>query len=108
MERVLDICDLEKPEGVIVSMGGQVPNNLAMKLHNEGVKIIGTSPVQIDNAESRHKFSQILDKLEIDQPDWTEVTTLAEAKKFSCKSWLSGFNKTKLCFKRCCNEYCFN
>ena len=85
LERVLDICDLENPEGVIVSMGGQVPNNLAMKLHNEGVKIIGTSPVQIDNAESRHKFSQILDKLEIDQPEWNEVTTLDEAKKFSAK-----------------------
>ena len=85
LERVLDICDLENPEGVIVSMGGQVPNNLAKKLHNVGVKIIGTSPIQIDNAESRHKFSQILDKLEIDQPDWTEVTTLVEAKKFSAK-----------------------
>ena len=85
LERVLDICDLENPEGVIVSMGGQVPNNLAMKLHDTGVKIIGTSPIQIDNAESRHKFSQILDKLEIDQPEWTEVTTLIEAKKFSGK-----------------------
>jgi carbamoyl-phosphate synthase large subunit len=85
LERVLDICDLENPDGVIVSMGGQVPNNLSMKLHNAGVKIIGTSPVQIDNAESRHKFSQILDKLEIDQPEWSEVTTLDEAKKFSAK-----------------------
>ncbi len=85
LERILDICDLEEPDGVIVSMGGQVPNNLAMKLHFTGVKIIGTSPVQIDNAESRHKFSQILDKLKIDQPDWTEVTTLDEAKKFSAK-----------------------
>lgn len=85
LERVLDICDLENPEGVIVSMGGQVPNNLSMKLHNAGVKIIGTSPIQIDNAESRHKFSQILDKLEIDQPEWSEVTTLEEAKKFSAK-----------------------
>ena len=85
LERVLDICDLEEPEGVIVSMGGQVPNNLSMKLHNEGVKIIGTSPIQIDNAESRHKFSTILDKLEIDQPEWSEVTTLDDAKKFSAK-----------------------
>ena len=85
LERVLDICDLENPEGVIVSMGGQVPNNLAMKLHHQGVKVIGTSPEQIDNAESRHKFSQILDKLKIDQPEWSEVTTLNEAKKFSAK-----------------------
>ena len=85
LERVLDICDLENPEGVIVSMGGQVPNNLAMKLHNQGVKIIGTSPVQIDNAESRHKFSQILDKLKIDQPDWSEITTLDDAKRFSAE-----------------------
>ena len=53
-------------------MGGQVPNNLAMKLHNTGVNIIGTSPLQIDNAESRHKFSQILDKLKIDQPEWID------------------------------------
>jgi carbamoyl-phosphate synthase large subunit len=85
LERVLDICDLENPDGVIVSMGGQVPNNLSMKLHNEGVRIIGTSPVQIDNAESRHKFSQILDKLKIDQPEWREVTTLEDAKEFSGK-----------------------
>jgi carbamoyl-phosphate synthase large subunit len=85
LERVLDICDLENPEGVIVSMGGQVPNNLAMKLHNAGVKIIGTSPLQIDNAENRHKFSQILDKLEIDQPVWSEVTALDDAEKFSAK-----------------------
>ena len=85
LERVLDIIDKENPGGVIVSMGGQVPNNLAMKLHQAGVKIIGTSPLQIDNAESRHKFSQILDKLKIDQPKWTEVTTLDDAKNFSAK-----------------------
>ena len=83
LERVLDICDKENPEGVIVSMGGQVPNNLCMKLHEAKIKILGTSPEQIDNAESRHKFSAILDKLEIDQPDWNEVTTLLEAKRFS-------------------------
>ena len=85
LERVLDIIDKENPGGVIVSMGGQVPNNLAMKLHNTGVNIIGTSPLQIDNAESRHKFSQILDKLKIDQPEWIEVTTLDDAKIFSAK-----------------------
>ncbi len=85
LERVLDICDKENPTGVIVSMGGQVPNNLAMKLHNAGIKIIGTSPVQIDNAESRHKFSAILDSIEVDQPEWREVTTLEDAKQFAQK-----------------------
>ncbi|NWG28271.1 MAG: carbamoyl-phosphate synthase (glutamine-hydrolyzing) large subunit [Ignavibacteriaceae bacterium] len=85
LERVLDICDKENPAGVIVSMGGQVPNNLAMKLHKAGIKIIGTSPEQIDNAESRHKFSQILDSIGVDQPEWREVTTLDDAKQFSQK-----------------------
>ncbi len=85
LERVLDICDKENPVGVIVSMGGQVPNNLAMKLHKAGIKIIGTSPEQIDNAESRHKFSSILDSIEVDQPEWREVTTLEDAKKFARK-----------------------
>jgi carbamoyl-phosphate synthase large subunit len=83
LERVLDICDKENPAGVIVSMGGQVPNNLAMKLHQAGIKIIGTSPIQIDNAESRHKFSQILDSIGVDQPEWREVTTLEDAKQFA-------------------------
>ncbi len=82
-ERVLDIYDKENPRGVIVSMGGQVPNNLAMKLHKAGIKIIGTSPEQIDNAESRHKFSQILDDIKVDQPEWQEVTTITDAKRFS-------------------------
>ena len=82
-ERVLDIYDKENPRGVIVSMGGQVPNNLSMKLHNAGLKIIGTSPEQIDNAESRHKFSKILDRIGVDQPEWNEVTTLADAKVFA-------------------------
>lgn len=85
LERVLDICDKENPVGVIVSMGGQVPNNLAMKLHKAGIKIIGTSPEQIDNAESRHKFSSILDSIEVDQPEWREVTTLEDAKQFARK-----------------------
>ena len=85
LERVLDIFDKEKPEGVIVSTGGQVPNNLAMKLHKEGINILGTSPIQIDNAESRHKFSKILDKIGVDQPEWEEVTTLKAAKSFSNK-----------------------
>jgi carbamoyl-phosphate synthase large subunit len=85
LERVLDICDFENPQGVIVSMGGQVPNNLAMKLYNAGIQIAGTSPKQINNAENRHTFSNILDDLEIDQPEWKELTSLAEAKKFSSK-----------------------
>lgn len=85
LERVLDICDKENPAGVIVSMGGQIPNNLAMKLHKARIKIIGTSPEQIDNAESRHKFSKILDSIGVDQPEWREVTTLDDAKQFSQK-----------------------
>ncbi len=82
LERVLDIYDKENPEGVIVSMGGQIPNNLAMKLHQNEVNILGTSPLQIDNAENRHKFSNILDILEIDQPEWEELTDLESAKNF--------------------------
>src|SRR5690606_2440883 len=85
LERVLDIYEIEKPEGIIISMGGQTPNNLALKLHNYGVKVLGTSPVQIDNAESRHKFSQILDRIGVDQPEWRELTSLEEAKAFANK-----------------------
>jgi len=84
-ERVLDIYELENPEGIIISMGGQTPNNLAIKLHNQGVKILGTSPIQIDNAENRNKFSQILDRIEVDQPEWKELTSLPEAKSFAEK-----------------------
>ncbi len=82
-ERVLDICDKEKPAGVIISMGGQVPNNLAMKLFKAGIPILGTSPEQIDNAESRHKFSKILDTINVDQPEWSEVSSLDDAKQFA-------------------------
>lgn len=83
LERVLDIYEKESAEGVIVSMGGQIPNNLAMKLFNRGVKILGTSPLQIDNAENRDSFSKILDTLDIDQPEWRELRSLEEAKKFA-------------------------
>jgi carbamoyl-phosphate synthase large subunit len=83
LERVLDIYEKENPNGVIVSMGGQIPNNLAVKLHDLGVNVLGTSPNQIDNAENRHKFSQILDKLGIDQPEWKELTDLESAKEFA-------------------------
>ncbi len=84
-ERVMDIYEKENAEGIIVSMGGQIPNNLAMKLHRAGVKILGTSPVQIDNAEDRHKFSQILDDIDVDQPEWNELTDLEDAEKFAQK-----------------------
>ena len=81
-ERVLDVIDLEQPRGVIVSVGGQIPNNLAMKLHRQSVPILGTSPVSIDRAENRNKFSAMLDQLGIDQPAWQELTSLDEMKAF--------------------------
>jgi carbamoyl-phosphate synthase large subunit len=81
-ERVMDIYDLETPRGVIVSMGGQIPNNLAMRLHQQGVGILGTSPESIDNAENRHKFSMLLDKLGIDQPRWKELSSMDEIYEF--------------------------
>jgi len=81
-ERVMDIIDLENPHGVIVSVGGQIPNNLAVRLDNAGVNILGTSAKSIDNAEDRHKFSSMLDRLEIDQPRWKELTTLDDIHKF--------------------------
>ena len=84
-ERVLDICEKENPLGVIVSMGGQIPNNLALPLHKAGIPICGTSPLDIDNAEDRHKFSQLLDRLEVDQPEWKELTSIEAAEKFADK-----------------------
>ena len=81
-ERVLDIIDLEQPRGVIVSVGGQIPNNLAMKLHRQSVPVLGTSPVSIDRAENRNKFSAMLDQLGIDQPAWQELTSLEDVEKF--------------------------
>ncbi|MCQ2136307.1 MAG: carbamoyl-phosphate synthase large subunit, partial [Bacteroidales bacterium] len=81
-ERVMDIIDLETPQGVVVSMGGQIPNNLALRLQNHGVKLLGTNAVDIDNAEDRYKFSSIVEKLGIDQPQWSELTTMDEVDKF--------------------------
>ena len=81
-ERVMDVVDLEAPKGVVVSMGGQIPNNLAMRLHSQDVHILGTSPVSIDNAENRHKFSTMLDELCIDQPRWKELTSIEETNNF--------------------------
>ena len=75
-ERVLDIIDLENPGGVIVSVGGQIPNNLAMRLFNENVPVLGTSPISIDRAENRHKFSAMLDNLSVDQPRWKELSSI--------------------------------
>lgn len=82
MERVLDIIELELPKGVILSMGGQIPNNLAMKLHRQHIPVLGTSPISIDRAENRHKFSLMLDQLGIDQPKWIEATTLTDVYNF--------------------------
>lgn len=81
-ERVMDIVELEKSPGVIVSMGGQIPNNLAMRLYEQKVNILGTSPISIDNAENRHKFSLLLDSLKIDQPRWKEVTSIEDVHRF--------------------------
>ena len=81
-ERVLDIIELEKPKGVIISTGGQIPNNLAMRLYNANVKILGTSPLSIDTAEDRHKFSKMLDKYSIDQPKWKELTNIDDIINF--------------------------
>ena len=82
LERVLDVIDLEQPRGVIVSVGGQIPNNLAMKLYRQGVPVLGTSPVNIDRAENRDKFSAMLDKLGIDQPAWRALTSFDDIKEF--------------------------
>ena len=81
-ERVMDILDLEQPHGTILSVGGQIPNNLATRLDAEGVNILGTSAKSIDNAEDRHKFSEMLDRLGIDQPRWRELTSMDDIKEF--------------------------
>ena len=81
-ERVLDVIELEQPRGVIVSVGGQIPNNLAMKLYRQSVPVLGTSPISIDRAENRNKFSAMLDQLGIDQPAWQELTSLDDVKDF--------------------------
>ncbi len=81
-ERVLDVIDIEQPKGVIVSMGGQIPNNLAMKLDRQNVPILGTPAASIDRAENRHKFSAMLDTLGIDQPRWKELSSFEEIDAF--------------------------
>ncbi|MDX1700848.1 MAG: carbamoyl-phosphate synthase (glutamine-hydrolyzing) large subunit, partial [Melioribacteraceae bacterium] len=81
-ERVFDIYELENPKGIIVSTGGQIPNNLAIRLYKVGINVLGTSPVSIDRAENRHKFSQMLDGLKIDQPRWKELSSIEEINNF--------------------------
>ena len=81
-ERVMDIVDLETPHGVILSTGGQIPNNLATRLDDAGVNILGTSAKSIDNAEDRHKFTSMLDQLGIDQPRWRELTSMTDIHEF--------------------------
>ncbi len=82
-ERVRDIHDLIQPDGIVVSMGGQIPNNLAPKLSRAGIRILGTNPADIDRAEDRHKFGSLLDSLDVDQPEWKEFSDLDSAKKFA-------------------------
>ncbi|KAI0042631.1 carbamoyl-phosphate synthase [Auriscalpium vulgare] len=82
-ERVMDIYELEGAEGVVVSVGGQLPQNIALRLKNSGVNVLGTDPEQIDNAEDRHKFSSVLDSIGVDQPAWTEATSVEDAKAFA-------------------------
>jgi carbamoyl-phosphate synthase large subunit len=85
LERILDIYERERPEGIILSMGGQIPNNLATKLYDAGALIYGTTPQSIDMAEDRNKFSALLDRLNIEQPQWRELTDLASAKAFAAE-----------------------
>ncbi len=85
LERVLDIYERERPDGLILSMGGQIPNNLATKLYDAGAVIFGTAPKSIDMAEDRHKFSALLDRLDIEQPDWKELTDMATAREFAAQ-----------------------
>lgn len=101
-ERVMDIYELEQAQGVVVSVGGapvptyiffnssyicsgQLPQNIALRLKETGVNVLGTDPAQIDTAEDRHKFSSVLDKIGVDQPEWTEATSLEAAKEFARK-----------------------
>ena len=82
LETILDIYDAERARGVILSMGGQMPNNIALPLHRQNVKIYGTSPEMIDTAENRYKFSRLLDEIGVDQPKWKELTSLEDAEAF--------------------------
>ncbi|KAL1723711.1 hypothetical protein EV715DRAFT_245206 [Schizophyllum commune] len=82
-ERVMDIYELEQAQGAVVSVGGQLPQNIALRLKQNNVNVLGTDPQQIDNAEDRHKFSAVIDSIGLDQPAWTEATSLEDAKAFA-------------------------
>ncbi|MCI0692073.1 carbamoyl-phosphate synthase (glutamine-hydrolyzing) large subunit [candidate division KSB1 bacterium] len=86
LETIAEIYEKEQALGIIIAMGGQTPNNLSLKLHDAGMKILGTSPEMIDRAEDRHKFSSLLDQLGIDQPVWQELSSIEEAKAFAQKA----------------------
>jgi carbamoyl-phosphate synthase / aspartate carbamoyltransferase len=85
LETILDIYEMESSSGVLIAMGGQTPNNIALPLHRLNVKVLGTSPEMIDNAENRYKFSRMLDRIGVDQPTWKELTSFEEAKEFCNK-----------------------
>ncbi|ODV88986.1 hypothetical protein CANCADRAFT_32390 [Tortispora caseinolytica NRRL Y-17796] len=85
LERVLDIYELESSSGVVISMGGQTANNIALSLYRQNVNILGTSPEMIDSAENRYKFSRMLDHIDVDQPSWKELTSIDEAEEFCSK-----------------------
>ena len=106
-ERVMDILELENPHGVILSTGGQIPNNLATRLDEQHVNILGTTAKSIDNAEDRHKFSSMLDSLGIDQPRWRELTFVVRYLRFRERSRLSGIGSPLLRAFRCGNECLF-
>ena len=85
LERVLDIYEKENAQGVIVSVGGQAPNNIALQLEQNKAKVLGTPPIKIDNCEDRNKYSEMLDKIGVKQPEWSSLTNLDEAKAFCNK-----------------------
>lgn len=103
-ERVMDILELENPHGVIVSTGGQIPNNLALRLDAQKINILGTSAKSIDNAEDREKFSAMLDRIGVDQPRWRELTSMDDIQEFveevgfrTCSSVLCAFGSCDEC-----------
>ncbi len=101
---MLDIYALESSSGVVISMGGQTPNNIALPLHRMNVNILGTSPEMIDTAENRYKFSRMLDRIAVDQPAWKELTSIEEATEFCDKVLLPCSCPPLVCVEWCRNE----